>query len=141
MSMIDDMMKQYINMAELQEFAKAQHKTILDLTKKISKLEEEKKHLEKLIGNSVPILVGQEHSLIKSGSIIENHEENICRMELKKLHDISMVSALTLEEAKKVELYTKLLLSLHNQPKKVKTEEREVSTEDLLQIVETEEVK
>lgn len=134
MSIFDEMIKQYKDISEVQAFAEAQHKTIVELTKKISKLEEEKLHLEKLLNKTVPILVEPQSNIIKSGNI-EDHEENICRMELKKLHDLSLERTLTLEEAKKVELYTKLLLALNNVPKRMEKPVREFSTDDLLEIV------
>lgn len=133
MSVFDEMMKQYKDMSSLQDFAEAQHRTIIELTKKLSDSEEKRKQVERMLGTNLPTT---SNSLIKPG-VFEDHEENICRMELKKLHDLSMERTLTLEEAKKVELYTKLLLALDIAARKKEPKDiTDVSTDELLAIVE-----
>lgn len=137
MDSFESMLKEFKNLTELQQFSEAQHKTIIELSKKNQKLEEEVKHLKTLADSQVPKLqIQQEQSVIKSGAIIEDHEENICRMELKKLHDVSLERQLTYEETKKVEIYTKLLIAIQAKVKSNVIELKKTDTSDLLQLVE-----
>lgn len=137
MDSFEKMLKEFKNLNELQQFSEAQHKTIIELSKKNQKLEEEVKHLKTLLDSQTPKLPiqQQEQSIIKSGAIIEDHEENICRMELKKLHDLSLERQLTYEETKKVEIYTKLLIAIQAKAKSNVIELKKTDTSDLLQLV------
>lgn len=131
MSKIEDMMQEFKDLAELKDFTRAQHESIMNLTRKVKKLEEEKSELESM-------LVGKLPSNLNSSSLIQDvgaYEETICRMELKKLHDRSLEQQLTYEEAKKVEIYTKLLISINSKEKKEDLGAGKIETGDLLKLV------
>lgn len=134
MSKIEEMFQEFKDIAELRDFSKAQHKTILELTKKLKKTEEEKKHLEDLLSKVAPtsMIPNNSSNLIKD---IGEVEESICRLELQKLHDITLERVLTYEETKKVEIYTKLLISLNSKPKEEKSDTKNLETGELLQLV------
>ena len=133
----DEMMKQYQDLASLREFSECQHETILQLSKKIDKLEKQKRDLEVVVKENNPnaILSAETTSSPAIALTTGEHEENICRMELKKLNDISIERILTLEEAKKTEIYTKLLLQIDSRKKPATRDVTEVNTEELLKLV------
>lgn len=135
MSNITGLTKEFQDLVEAQMFAKAQHNTIVSLTKKIQKLEEEKAHLEKLLSSSTPLVQSEKtNSIIQSNTagILSDDEEAICRMQLRKLRDLAMTSELTLEEAKRVEIYTKILIAKQNQPKTLVVESKNIPNEQML---------
>ena len=138
MSAIDDMMKSFTTLAETQEFVKAQHDTIMELTKKVQALEEKKLHLENLLQSATPTLVGEYTPIVQVNTINEAYEENICKMELKKLHDISLERQLTYEETKKVDIFTKLLLAISQKPKGQLIDTKKKDTSELLKLVSNE---
>lgn len=135
MSSLDEMMKSFADMAELKLFAEQQHKTILELTKSIDKLRAKNKQLEELLQKKTPVLVGEYSPIVSAGTIDEAHEENICKMELKKLHDVSLERALTYEETKKVDIFTKLLLAINQKPKGELINTKKKDTDELLKLV------
>lgn len=135
MSSIEEMMKSFSDQAELQAFCEQQHKTILELTKKIDKLNDKNKQLEDLLQQKAPVLVGEYAPIISAGRIDEAYEENICKMELKKLHDISIERQLTYEETKKVDIFTKLIIALNQKPKSQVFDTKKKGTDELLKLV------
>ncbi len=135
MSSIEDMMKSFTDISELQSFCEQQHKTIMELTKKIDKLTEKKNHLETMLQQKTPVLVGEYSPIIQAGTIDEAYEENICKMELKKLHDLSLERVLTYEETKKVDIFSKLLLAISQKPKGQLIDTKKKGTDELLKLV------
>lgn len=109
-SNIDQMTKDFKDIAELKAYSDAQYKLVIELSKKIHLLEEENIHLKKLLENSTP-LIKDLSSPIQIYSELTD-EEAICRMELKKLKDLSIERDLNMEEAKRVEIYTKLITAM-----------------------------
>src|ERR1700676_3522434 len=110
----DKMIAQFTTLEDLQAFAKAQQKTLIDLTKKLKTSEDKIKHLEKLVEGAVP--------LINPPAKIDftaNDEESIAREQLYLLKKISSERELNTEETKRVEVYAKILMSLKNKPKDV----------------------
>ncbi len=91
-NIFDEMMKQYQDYASLKEFSSCQHDTIMQLSKKIDRLEKQKNELELMLKNSglTPLLQSSNDLAIvpSNGNIITigDNEENICKMELKKLN-------------------------------------------------------
>lgn len=105
---IDNITEQFKNFTELQAFASSQYKTIIELSKRINNLEEKNEQLQKLLDQSIP----KEPSLQAKSLVVANasDEEIICRYELRKLKEKSESNdELTLEESKRVDIYTKLL--------------------------------
>lgn len=113
---------------QLKAYSDAQARTLIEVSKKIKKLEDENKELKKQLMNAVP--------LIKSGDDKPNFsttdEETICRQQIYSLKQISMERELTLEEAKKLDIYTKIITSLENKPKVLEVKSKSLSTEELM---------
>ena len=136
MSGIDEMLKSFVSEVERSDFIRQQHVTIMNLTKKINDLEEKNNHLENLLEKNIPSLVQNNNSIVSFNEVITDYEENICRMELKRLHDLTMERGLTYEETKKVDIYTKLLIQLNSKPKTIELEAKNKNTTELLALVE-----
>lgn len=109
----------------------AQHNTIVQLSKEIQKLKEKNRQLELLISQQTPV-VGNTDTPEYKMNLDMDDEETICRLQLKKLRDKAMISELTLEEAKRVEIYTKIIMSKENQPKKLVVESKSITPEQLM---------
>lgn len=124
---IDKNIDNFCDLMELKAYADAQYQKILELSQKIKDKDYEIQHLKELLDGSVPT--------IKNKLKVGNDEEEICKRELHKLNTASKKRELTTEEAKKCEIYTKLLISLG----KKKPDEKDVglSDEELMKLVET----
>ena len=129
------MAQEFQKIAELQAFNEAQQKTIIQLSKKIKALEEEKTHLKKLLESSVPVIQSTPQ---KSDGLETNDEETIALTQLRKLRDISLERELTLEEAKRCEIFFKILNASRNAPKTIEIKSKKLNTTDLLALVESE---
>lgn len=137
MSSIDQMLNQFKEAEEIRAYAEAQYATILELSKKINKLEEDNKHLKSLLENSTPILEEQKKELL-GYNIDAPNEEIISEIQLNKLKAIALDRELTLEETKKFEIFSKVLANLKASQGKNKTIEVKadiLSTEDLLKLM------
>lgn len=128
---LDKMSIKFKEFSELQMFAEAQQKTIVSLTKKLNEKEDEIKHLKKLIEGAVPLLPSTETSSLII-NLSDSDEKNICKLELNKLKKLSLDRELTLEEAKKVDIYSKLLLSIDAKTVKPPRDVSPISDDDLL---------
>lgn len=131
---MDEMLKQFTTQDQLTEYCNAQYQTILDLSRKIQKLEEEKSHLELVLASSTPILSSDKLPMI--GTAIPN-EQIIAEVQLFRLRQKSDLAELTLEETKKVEAFSKVLAALRvnadDKPKDV--EVKAMSTEELMKAI------
>lgn len=110
---------------DLQEFCNSQQKLILDLTRKITLLESEKEHLKNLLETSIPVFTTIEIS----------DEEQIAREQLRRLNHISKDRELTLEESKRVDIFSKILISLKEKKDDIPTSAKHLSDNELLQLV------
>jgi regulator of replication initiation timing len=130
---LDEMFKQFSDLVELQEYCAKQHATLTKIIDENAKLKIEVSHLKELLNASVPNL-----SIVPGSSIsLITDEENICKLELEKLRISSLERSLSFEEAKKVEIYTKLLLSIQSKKdKKDPVDTSKLNEADLLALVE-----
>lgn len=94
----------------------------IELQDAIKKLEEENKILKEQ-------LTTKSHELMSSGNL----EENIAQIQLALLNSVSMTRELTLEEAKKCEIYSKILNNAKKSVKDVDAEVRNLDTNKLLE--------
>lgn len=124
-----EMHDQFKEYAELKAFSEAQNKTIIDLTKKINQKDEEIVHLKAILEKSTPIIASDK---TPAQTLLTDDEESICRMQLRKLRDISMSRELTLEETKKVDIYAKLLLNFKEKGKRPTDNAKNQDTNSLL---------
>ncbi len=126
------MAKSFKDIAELQAYCDSQYKTIVDLSKKINRLEEEKRHLEADLSKS-----GTKPSSV--GLIIEpslSNEELICLTQLQLLREISDRAALTLEESRKFDIFTKALKEIRTSSKDSGEKFKNLDDEALLALIE-----
>lgn len=132
------LLSDYKTEIELRQFCQATLKTVQELTKKNKALTEEVSHMQSLLVAAVPIVKPEGSSLLDIGE----DDIEIAKMELKKLRERAYTKELTLEEAKRTDIYSKIL---QNKNKSSETpREREVKSVDLnnlLAIVEVPEKK
>jgi len=134
---IDSMFKETKELSDLKAFSDAQQKTIVQLTKKIKQLEEEKEELRILLQDNKPIENKIEN---KPPTIAEkfltSDQETICRIQLMKLREIALDREMTLEETKKVEIFSKIIASIENAPKTIKIDTKSLDSGDLMNLLE-----
>lgn len=136
---LEKMLDEVKDLAELRVFSEAQQKTILKLSKKNKELEEEVAHLKKLLESQTSLVQTDPSVGLPAEKFLTSDQEAICRMELNKLKQSSFERELTLEEAKRVDIYSKILNVLENSPKTIKVETKSVSNQDLMSLVQSEE--
>lgn len=124
---------QYKDMETLQQFAEAQNTTILQLSKKNQRLEDQVKHLETLLKTTVPNISSQPNGV---NEISADDSEYIAIVEIAKLKTFTLKRALTLEESRMFDTYYKILNNIKSKPK-LEKEVQETSTENLLALVES----
>jgi hypothetical protein len=137
---LEKMLDEVKDMSELRVFSEAQQKTIIKLSKKNKELEEEVSHLKKLLECQTPIIQTSEQPASLGEKFLTSDQESICRMELNKLKQTSFERELTLEEAKRVDIYSKILNVLENSPKTIKVETKSIPSQDLMSLVQSEEM-
>lgn len=120
------MINQFTTLEDLQAFAKAQQKTLIDLTKKLKASEDKVKHLEKLVEGAVP-LVNPPAKI----DFAANDEESIAREQLYLLKRMSAERELNFEETKRVEIYSKILNSLKGKAKDIEVPGKSLSIDQL----------
>ena len=129
------MIETFTDFAELQAFSTAQNKTILELSKRCKEKDEEIQHLKKLLEGSAPLIKQKTNNPVQ---LEANDQEYICRTEINKLRDISIERELTLEEVKKLDIFSKILKELSNAPKTIEIQAKTIDTNSLLSIIESE---
>jgi len=128
------MIAEYKTLEDLQVFAQSQFRTIIDLTKKLKKAEEENSHLQELLAQTNPLSVIGESSksIVPAVDLGTSDSEIIARTQLAMLKSMSMTSELTLEETKKTQIFTDILLSLEKKPDGMETRVEPIDTAALL---------
>jgi len=106
MNTIDDMEKSF---KDLQAYSDSQFRTINSLKKEISALKEENANLRKSLESSVPNLTLQVTDLNPLGI---SNEQLICETQIAMIKDIALTRQLSSEEAKKLEVFHKILNNL-----------------------------
>ena len=115
------------------EFLEAQYKTIVDLSKKNERLNEEVNHLKDLISSSNKLSVSDTSPLLIT--LDEPSEVTISKVELRRLKEASFNGDLTLEQTKKVEIYAKILNQFNKEPKSFNTDAELLTDGELLRLV------
>lgn len=131
MDQLDEMLEQFKDFASLQKFAEAQQNAIQTLSKKIKQLEEENALLKTETDTS-PRSTFQIEDLGYGSD-----EEVISKIQLARLKEVSMERELTLEEAKRVEIFSKIILSKEKN-KTFDFAAKKVDSTDLLKMIENE---
>lgn len=135
MDSIDKMLEQFKDVASLQKYAEAQYKTILSLSKKVKVLEEQNIELKDLLEKSTPLLNEEKKNFSVYNVEASSDEEMIAKVQLARIKEISMDRELTLEEAKRVEIFTKILSSKGNNNSST-IQIQKMGNDDLLKLLE-----
>lgn len=130
MADITEIYKQFKTTAELQQYCNSQYKTILELTKKLQLLEDENKHLKQLFDGSTVIV--NKVDKYKEYS----NEEAVCMEQIDRLKEVSTARELSYEEAKKLDIYTKLLLNIQSKKSQEDNGLSSINEADLLKSLE-----
>lgn len=133
---ISKTISQYKDFSQLQLFAEAQQTTIVQLSKKLQKIEDERDHLKSLLESSVPLMKTEETKELEK--LHGNNTESICHNEIRKLKEVSSVRELTYEEAKRLDIYFKILNQVSNMQKPpLDAKVKDMNDKDLLKLVES----
>ena len=108
MDQLDEMLEQFKDFASLQKFAEAQQRAIQTLSKKIKALEDENAELKT---NPSSISDRPQTTFQIEDLGYGSDEEVISKIQLARLKEVSMERELTLEEAKRVEIFSKIIIS------------------------------
>jgi hypothetical protein len=134
--LVDHMTEEYSdNESDLIALSKAQSKTIVSQSKEITQLKKMKEQLEEEVKKlsteviTVKATGGQQFSTSSS--------ETICVVQLAMLEQLSMHRELTLEESKKVELFSKVLRDEKNKTAKTEEEPVRISDADLIKAMQS----
>jgi hypothetical protein len=100
---INDIEKSF---SELQEYSDTQFRTIVELKKQIESQKEEIKSLKAMLEGNLPAIG---INLSELGSIGIPNEQLICEAQITLLKERAVSRELTLEEAKKFQIYTTVL--------------------------------
>lgn len=130
---IDQLAENFKTLKELRQYCSSQYRVIISLNKKIVELTEENKHLKDMLAKSTPILDTSGGSLEVYKDITD--ELAVCIMQIKLLKDKSISGELTFEEAKKLDIYTKLLIQLKTGEKVEENVTKTLTDEELLKLL------
>lgn len=135
MSNIDQLAENFKTLKELKQYCNSQYSVITSLNQKIVRLEEENKNLKDMLSKSTPIVQD-------SGGGLEIHQNisdelAVCLMQIKMLRDrcAGGFTELTFEEAKKLDIYTKLLIQLRDGKKASEDATKSLSDDELLKFL------
>lgn len=107
---VADFTQKFKTQKELQEYARAQFLTLLQANKRIEHLETENTHLKSQI--EAMKVRSEEKPEIR----LQSNEQDLCEIEIKRLKDIALERALTLEETKRMDLLVKNLYLAKGKP-------------------------
>ena len=133
MSSIDQLASQFKTLAELRQYANSQYQVIAQLNRKIVQIEEENKHLKELLTKQSSVLDDSTGTLEIYKDVTD--ELATCLMQIKLLKEKSVGGELTFEDAKKLDIYTKLLLQLKSGKKAEEQPTKTLTDEELLKLL------
>jgi len=130
MKKIDDLEKSF---TELQEYSDTQFRTIVELKKQLEAAKEESKSLKKMLEGNLPQL-GISTSQIAPLGI--SNEQLICETQIALLKERAVSRELTLEEAKKLQIYTTILSDIRKNHEDIPDlSVQKLSDDELLKLV------
>ena len=135
----DKTLEQFKDMATLQKYADAQYKTILSLTKKVKLLEQENMELKDLLEKTTPLFDEEKKTFEMPQIEASSDEEMIAKVQLVKMREIAIERELTLEEAKRVEIFTKILTTKGTKSPVAQTQK--MNNDDLLKMLENDPIQ
>lgn len=117
---------------DLQSYSDAQFKTIVELNKQIAQLKAENESLKLMLEQNIPDLSLQTSDI---GLGISN-EQLICETQILLLKNDAMLRPLTMEETRKLEIFSNVLDKVKRGSKDpVEIEVNKLTNNDLLQII------
>ena len=117
---------------DLQTYSDAQFKTIVELNKQIAQLKSENESLKLMLEQNLPNVALQVTDL----GIGVTNEQLICETQILLLKNDAMLRPLTMEEARKLEIFSNVLDKVKKGSKDpVEIEVNKLSNTDLLQII------
>lgn len=132
---VDKMAESFTTLEELKSYSNAQYKTIVDLNKKLKRAEAELDILREKL-ETISVQQNNEDALKKTDGIFDiTDEETVCLTQLALLRNLSLQRELTTEEAKKFEIFHKVINTIRNKKTDNKTSLSELSTEDLVKLI------
>lgn len=136
---IKELTQEFENIEEIRSFAEKQFTQILELSKKIKDLEEEKEHLKELLQKGVPLVAPKilltDFNNSESNLIITSDAKVIADIQLKLLKDRAQDKELTLEETKKVEIYSKIISADNIKPSTIKAAAKTLDDKELMKLI------
>jgi hypothetical protein len=119
------MVENFKTTAEMRKFCEAQHRTIVDLSRKL-------REVERKLEDKPPSIA------LNTALDGITDQEVICRTQLAIMKEKALQGELTLEEAKKVDIYTKVLNLNNNSEEESPTFKamKELTSEELVALVE-----
>jgi len=132
---LNSMFEETKELSDLRAFSEAQQRTIVQLTKKIKQLEEERDSLKNSIETKAIVTDAQDKPTVAE-KFLTSDQETICRIQLMKLREIALDREMTLEETKKVEIFSKIIASIENAPKTIKIDTKSLENGDLMSLLE-----
>lgn len=132
---VDKMAEAFTTVEELKSYSQAQYQTILDLSKKLKRSEAELDILREKLEN-LSKQTNNTEALNKEMGIFDiTDEETVCLTQLALLKNLALSRELTTEEAKKFEIYHKVISSIRNRKPAKENNLAELSTEDLVKLI------
>jgi hypothetical protein len=136
---IKQLTEQFKTYEELQLFCSSQFKQILTLSKKIKELEEKNADLTKSVkqGNALSVIPPKDLSTGTSNNLlVKDDAKTIAQVQLKLLKEMAFDRELTLDEAKRVEIFNKIANAQEEKPKTFKADAKILNTDELLSLIE-----
>jgi hypothetical protein len=132
---VDKMAESFTTVEELKSYSSAQYKTIVDLNKKLKRAEAELDILREKL-ETISVQQNNSDALNKKDGIFDiTDEETVCLTQLALLRNLALQRELTTEEAKKFEIFHKVVNTIRNRKPDIKTSLSELSTEDLVKLI------
>lgn len=125
-------LEQYKNFDELMAYCVAQGETLANQSRKMMEMKEEISHLKTLLAGAVPIIEIDPSTV----DMTSRDEHVVAQIEIQKLRKYSMQRELTMEETKKLEIFTKVLSMTPPEKKKEVFDTKGMDTEALLKAIE-----
>lgn len=134
---ISQLTDQFRTFEELKVFCDSQFRQILNLTKKNKELEDQLKESKKvpLEINNLPALVQSPTSLAIAGAKPLEDAEIIAHVQLRLLKDLSLTKELNTDEAKRVEIFNRILKLPDEKNKPIPASSRSIPDAELLKAV------
>ena len=131
----DKLAESFDSVEELKNYSQAQYQTILDLSKKLKRSEAELEILREKLEVLSSQMNNQEVLQKEEGIFDITDEETVCLTQLALLRNLALTRELTTEEAKKFEIFHKVINTIRNRKPSNKSSLSDLSTEDLVKLI------